>query len=145
MAETFNKKEREKKKEQRRKEKQSKKDSRKENATGGGWESMMAYVDENGVLRDTPPDPKAKKEIKAKHIEIGIPKREKEDVDPMLSGIVNYFDATKGYGFIKTSDDENFFVHQNNVSGTIDKGTKVQFEKEKGAKGWTAVRVTIVS
>lgn len=143
MAETFNKKEREKKKEQRRKEKQSKKDSRKENATGGGWESMMAYVDENGVLRDTPPDPSAKKEIKAKNIEIGIPKREKEDFDPVLRGVINYFDSTKGYGFIKTADDENFFVHQNNISGQPVKGAKVRFEKEKGAKGWAAVKVVL--
>ena len=144
MAETFNKKEREKKREQRRKEKQSKKDARKENTTTGGWESMMAYVDENGILRDTPPDPQAKTEIKAKNIEIGVLKREKEEFDPILHGVVNYFDATKGYGFIKTSDDESFFVHQNNVSGQPVKGNKVQFEKEKGAKGWVAVRVTIV-
>jgi len=143
MAETFNKKEREKKKDQRRKEKQSKKEARKENATGGGWESMMAYVDENGILRDTPPDPKAKKEIKAKHIEIGIPKREKEEIDPILTGVINYFDDTKGYGFIKTADDESFFVHQNNISGQPAKGKKVRFEKEKGAKGWAAVRVVI--
>lgn len=144
MAETFNKKEREKKKEQRRKEKQSKKDFRKENSTGGGWESMMAYVDEDGILRDTPPDPNAKKkEIKAKNIEIGIPKREKEDFDPTLRGTINYFDSTKGYGFIKTADDENFFVHQNNISGQPVKGAKVRFEKEKGAKGWAAVKVVL--
>ena len=95
MAETFNKKEREKKRDQRRKEKQSKKEARKENATGGGWESMMAYVDENGILRDTPPDPSTKKEVKAKHIEIGIPRREKEEIDPFLTGVINYFDDTK--------------------------------------------------
>lgn len=143
MAETFNKKEREKKKDLRRKEKQSKKESRRENSTGGGWESMMAYVDENGILRDTPPDPKAKKEIKAKNIEIGVPKREKEDYDPILSGVINYFDSAKGYGFIKTSDDESFFVHLNNISGQPDKGKKVRFEKEKGTKGWIAVRVVV--
>jgi cold shock CspA family protein len=141
MAETFNKKEREKKKEQRRKEKQSKKENRKESSTGGGWESMMAYVDENGILRDTPPDPTAKKEIKAKNIEIGVPKREKEEFDPVLRGVINYFDASKGYGFIKTADDENFFVHQNNVSGEPAKGKRVRFEKEKSAKGWVAVKV----
>lgn len=143
MAETFNKKEREKKKDQRRKEKQSKKEARKENTGGGGWESMMAYVDENGILQDTPPDPKAKKEIKAKHIEIGIPKREKDEIDPILTGVINYFDDTKGYGFIKTADDESFFVHQNNISGEPAKGKKVRFEKEKGVKGWAAVRVVI--
>lgn len=144
MAETFNKKEREKKRDQRRKEKQSKKEARKENPTGGGWESMMAYVDENGVLQDTPPDPSAKKEVKAKHIEIGIPRREKEDFDPTLTGVINYFDDTKGYGFIKTADDESFFVHQNNISGQAVKGAKVRFEKEKGTKGWVAVRVTLI-
>lgn len=141
MAETFNKKEREKKREQRKKEKQSKKENRKDNPSGGGWESMMAYVDENGILRDTPPDPSAKKEIKAKNIEIGIPKREKEEFDPVLRGVINYFDASKGYGFIKTADDENFFVHQNNISGEAAKGKRVRFEKEKSAKGWVAIKV----
>ena len=90
MAETFNKKEREKKRELKRKEKLQKKEFRKENAGGStGWESMMAYVDENGVIRDTPPDPTAKKEVKAKNIEIGVPKREKEDFDPTLTGKVH--------------------------------------------------------
>lgn len=144
MADTFNKKEREKKKVQRKKEKLSRKEARKDNVSEG-WESMMAYVDENGVLRDTPPDPNAKKEVKAKNIEIGVPKREKEEVDHTLTGVINYFDDTKGYGFIKTSDDESFFVHQNNISGQPKKGNRVQFEKEKGAKGWVAVRVTIIS
>ncbi len=143
MAETFNKKEREKKREQKKKEKQFKKDARKENSSNDGWESMMAYVDENGILQDTPPDPKAKKEIKAKNIEISIPKRETEEFDPFLTGVINFFDDTKGYGFIKTQEDESFFVHQNNISGPAAKGQKVRFEKEKGQKGWVAVRVTI--
>lgn len=144
MAETFNKKEREKKRELKRKEKLQKKEFRKENATGSnGWESMMAYVDENGVIRDTPPDPNAKKEVKAKNIEIGVPKREKEDFDPTLTGVISYFDDTKGYGFIKTADDESFFMHQNHVSGQPAKGRRVRFEKEKGAKGWVAVKVVL--
>lgn len=144
MAETFNKKEREKKREQRRKEKQHKKETRKENAAGGtDWESMIAYVDENGILRDTPPDLTAKKEVKAKNIEIGIPKREKEEYDPVLRGVINHFDTAKGYGFIKTADDESFFFHQNNISGHPAKGKTASFEKEKGAKGWIAVKVII--
>jgi len=146
MAETFGKKEREKKRDQKRKEKLARKEERKDTAGGGNWESMMAYVDENGVLHDSPPDPTRKKvEIDAENIEIGIPRRsEDEEQDFTLTGIVNYFDATKGFGFIKTADDENFFVHQNNVSGTLIKGNKVQFEKEKGAKGWTAIKVVLV-
>ena len=142
MADTFNKKEREKKKRQRQKTKQFKRDARKDE-TKDDFDAMIAYVDEDGVLQDTPPDPSTKKEIKAKQIEIGIPRREDEPVDFELRGVINYFDESKGYGFIKTADDENFFVHMNNVSGTPEKGQKVRFEKERGAKGWAAVRVII--
>lgn len=143
MADTFNKKEREKKRIQRKKEKQSRKESRKDNPVEGGWESMIAYVDENGILQDTPPNLTKRTEVNAKSIEIGVPKREKEEFDPILTGVINYFDETKGYGFIKTAEDESFFVHQNNISGTPTKGKKVRFEKEKGLKGWAAVRVVI--
>ncbi|MES2798553.1 MAG: cold shock domain-containing protein [Bacteroidota bacterium] len=144
MADTYNKKEREKKRELKKKDKASKKEQRKDDAPGGGWESMMAYVDEDGMIRDTPPDPMAKKSVvNADNIEIGVPKREKEEVDFVLRGTISYFDDTKGYGFIKTADEENFFVHQNNISGDPQKGKKVRFEKEKGAKGWAAIKVVI--
>jgi len=142
MADTFSKKEREKKKAQRRKQKQFKKEERKENATDNSLENMIAYVDENGVLHDDPVST-PKKEIKAKNIEIGIPRREEIEEDTILSGIINFFDDSKGYGFIKTADDENFFVHLNNITGEPAKGKKVSFEKERGVKGWAAVRVTI--
>lgn len=144
MADTFNKKEREKKKLQRRKEKQSKKESRKDNSSSGSLENMMAYVDKNGVIHDTPPDPKSRKEIKAKNIELGVPKREKEEFDPIMQGVIIYFDSDKGYGFIKTSNDENIFVHQSNITGEAKNGSKVQFEKEKSPKGWVAVKVVLV-
>jgi len=143
MADTYNKKEREKKKAQRRKEKAMKREAKKDMETAGDLDSMMAYVDENGVIRDTPPDPSAKKEIKAKNIELGVPKREKEEIDPILEGMINYFDDEKGYGFIKYSEDENIFVHHSNITGDPVKGKKVKFEKEKGPKGWVAVRVTV--
>lgn len=49
MAETWNKKEREKKKKQSKKEKAEKKQERKENTKDGNdLESMMVYLDENG-------------------------------------------------------------------------------------------------
>lgn len=142
MGETFNKKEREKKKEKRRKDKESRKEARKDNPTGGGLENMMAYVDENGMISDTPPDPKAKTKVNASSIEIGVPKKEKEDIDPIMTGTISFYDDSKGYGFIK-SGDESFFMHCNNVSGQPAQGKRVSFEKEKGAKGWTAVRVKI--
>ncbi len=143
MAETFNKKEREKKKEKRRKDKLSKKEARKENPTRGGLDQMMAYVDENGMLTDTPPDPNAKKaKINLSEIEVSIPKKEKEDIDPTMTGTISYYDSSKGYGFIK-SGDESFFMHRNNVSGEPVEGKRVRFEKEKGTRGWTAVRVVL--
>ncbi len=144
MADTFNKKEREKKKRQRKMAKQVKREARKENAKDD-FDDMIAYVDENGVLRDTPPDPSTKKEVKAQQIELGVPKREDEGNPFELTGVINFFDESKGYGFIKTANDENFFVHMNNVAGKPEKGQKVRFEKEKGAKGWAAVRVVIES
>jgi cold shock CspA family protein len=146
MADTYNKKEREKKKAQKRKEKQMRKEARKEETSSGKLEDMMAYVDENGVIRDTPPDPnEKKKEIKAASIEIGVPKREKEEFDPVMTGVINFFDSSKGYGFIKTdNDDENVFVHYSNINGEPAEGKKVSFEKEKGPKGWVAVRVELI-
>jgi len=55
MAISFNKKELEKKRKQKRKEKQQRKEERK--ASGSkSFDDMIAYVDENGIVIDTPPD-----------------------------------------------------------------------------------------
>jgi len=71
--ETWNKKEREKQKQKIRKEKMERREERKGNAKKGkSLEEMMAYVDENGNISSTPPDPRRKKEIKAVDIEIGV-------------------------------------------------------------------------
>lgn len=144
MADTYNKKEREKKKAQKRKEKEFKRESKKDNESSGNLEDMMAYVDQNGFLRDTPPDPNLKKEVNAKNIELGVPQREKEEIDVIQEGTILYFDEGKGYGFIKNSEDENIFVHQSNITGSVAQGKKVKFEKEKGPKGWVAVRVIVI-
>lgn len=61
MAETWNKKEREKKKRAIRKEKAERRTHRKETTgSGNNPESMYAYVDEDGNLSSTPPDPMKK-------------------------------------------------------------------------------------
>ena len=86
---TFNKKEREKKKLQKKKEKQARREERKANSSDGSLDSMMAYLDENGNITDTPPDPNAKpNKVKASDIEIGIPKKEKEDLTACLTGLL---------------------------------------------------------
>ena len=97
---TYNKKEREKKKLQKRKEKEARREEKKEAKKDGSLENMMAYVDEFGNITDPPPDPNAKSKIKAKDIEIGVPKQEKEDISGERRGRVSFYNDSKGYGFI---------------------------------------------
>ena len=60
--ETFNKKEKEKKRLKERQEKKERMEYRKANATKGkSLDDMMAYIDENGNISSTPPDPKKKR------------------------------------------------------------------------------------
>jgi hypothetical protein len=67
MANSFNKRELEKKKEQRRKEKQQRKKERKANGSKS-FDDMIAYVDENGIITSTPPDPAQKQEVDSDNI-----------------------------------------------------------------------------
>ena len=140
---TFNKKELEKKRAKRKKEKALKKLERKENSKGGGLDSMMAYVDENGNLVDTPPDPNKKKDIDASSINLGATKIvETEETVKVKSGKVDYYNDDKGYGFIKDSDSENrYFFHVNSVNGLVRSGDRVTYEITKGPKGMVAVNV----
>jgi len=137
---TYNKKEKEKKRLKKREEKQKKKEARKaEKEAGAGI--PFAYVDHNGQLTDTPPDPAMKIKVDAESISLDY-KKEHVEVDPIRKGKVSFFDTSKGFGFITDSENqEKYFTH---VSGLIDQITendKVQFELEKGMKGLNAVRV----
>jgi len=148
-SETFGKKEKEKKKQQKKKEKEARKLARKEaqESGGGGLDSMMAYVDENGVITDTPPDPnKKRKEIKAENIQLGYKKEDLPEEDPVHEGKVTFFNDDKGYGFIKDRhSQESYFVHINNTREPISEGDKVEFELEPGQKGMAAVKVKKVT
>lgn len=141
--ETFNKKEVRNKKEKKRKDKEKKRLARKDTEKKGGLDDMIAYVDENGQISSTPPDPSKKKSVKLEDIEIGIPTRESEPAaDPVRKGTVSFFNESKGYGFIRDSETkESVFVHVNNVSEEIKEGNLVSFEVEMGKKGPTAVLV----
>ncbi|MFD1553336.1 cold shock domain-containing protein [Putridiphycobacter roseus] len=143
--ETFSKKEKEKKRLKKRQEKLAKREERKANSGTGDLDSMMAYVDENGMIVDTPPDPNVKKKvIKASSIEIGVPKREAVDTDIENRGKVTFFNTSKGYGFIKDmSTQESYFVHVNGLLEEIQENDIVNFELERGQKGMNAVRVKI--
>lgn len=140
--ETFNKKEKEKLRIKKREEKQKKKEERKAEGASS-FDDMIAYVDENGNLSATPPDPTKKKKVIAANIEIGIPTRSAEDeVDPNHIGIVTYFDTSKGYGFIKDRDSqESYFSHINGHLEEISERDTVTFRIERGMKGMNAVDV----
>jgi cold shock CspA family protein len=140
--ETYYKREKEKKRLKQRKEKQERKEERKANAKSGELENMMAYVDENGNITDTPPDPSKKKRVDISAIEISVPKKVKEVFNPNREGKVEFFDHSKGFGFIRDSENqEKYFVHVNGVLEEIDENDKVTYELERGAKGMNAVRV----
>ena len=139
---TFNKKEREKKRLKKRQDKQQKKEERKSNATGGDFESMIAYVDENGNITDTRPDPDKKTKIDIDSIEVSTPKKEKEEGDLMKTGRIDFFNEKKGFGFIKDPDTQiKYFFHVSGLLEAILEGDNVTFELERGFKGMTAINV----
>jgi cold shock CspA family protein len=143
-SETFSKKEKEKKKLKKRKEKEEKMEDRKANVEKGlQLEDMMVYVDEDGNLSSTPPDPKKKKIFTKEDVTIGVSRRVEEapDLGPK-SGTVTFFNESKGYGFIrdaKTGD--SVFVHLKGTLQPIKEGDKVTYEVEATPKGPGAVSV----
>jgi cold shock CspA family protein len=144
--ETFNKKEVRNKKEKKRKDKEQKRQVRKDNEKKSSFDEMIAYVDENGQISSTPPDPNKKVKIKAEDIELGVPKRDSADASETIrKGIVSFFNHDKGFGFIRDiKTQESVFVHINNIEEPIKENNKVSFEVEKGPKGLTAVRVKLI-
>jgi CspA family cold shock protein len=58
----------------------------------------------------------------------------------MISGTVKWFNPTKGYGFIQSSDgSKDVFVHISAVEraglGTLHEGQKLSFDLERGQQG----------
>ncbi len=143
--ESFNKKEVRNKKEKKRKEKEKKRLASRETEKKGCLDDMIAYVDENGMIHDAPPNPVTKTEIKAEDIKLGVPSRDNdENYDPIRKGVVSFFNDSKGYGFIRDSETkEDVFVHINNTVEDIKEGNAVIFEVEMGMKGPTVVLVKL--
>ena len=103
---------------------------------------MIAYVDENGRITDTPPNPANRKKIDAGSIEIGVPKREMVETISIRKGRVEFFNHSKGFGFIKELDTQDkYFVHVNSLIEEINENDMVTFEIERSFKGMNAVRV----
>lgn len=141
--ETFSKKEKEKKRLKQRQDKQEKMEERKANAKSGkSLDDMMAYLDENGNISSTPPDPRKKKTFKQEDMQISVPKYEASEEDLIRSGVVSFFNEDKGFGFINDAKTgERIFVHVNQLSERISENDKVSFEVEMGPKGPSAFNV----
>lgn len=66
-----------------------------------------------------------------------------------VTGVVKWFNAKKGYGFISNDSGDDVFVHYSSIRDTggfrsLEEGQKVEFTIEEGKKGPQAVDVTIV-
>lgn len=143
---TFNKSEKEKKRLKKREYKRKKMEARRAAIKESGSKGIQfAYVDHNGQLTDTPPDPTKKIKIKAENITIGTPKMTEADkADSIKSGKVSFFDSSKGFGFIIDSkSQEKYFTHVSGIIDSVKLGDEVTFELEKGMKGMNAVRVRL--
>ena len=147
MGESWNKKEREKKKQKEKRDKAEKMQERKENAKKGNFDDMIAYLDENGNLSSTPPDPRKRVEIKLEDIQIGVPEYvPPTEAELIRKGKVTFFNNEKGFGFIKDQvSQESIFVHANNLSAPVKENDRVSFEVEMGQRGPMAVNVKLVS
>ncbi len=65
----------------------------------------------------------------------------------MDTGIVKWFNSSKGYGFIAPDDgSDDLFIHHSEIKtegyASLDEGQKVQYEVGQGKKGPCATNVT---
>ena len=144
---TFSKSEKEKKRLKKREDKRKKMEARKAAKEESGTSGIQfAYVDHNGNLTDSPPDPDLKVEYELEDIQISTTKKEDlPEEDPVRKGKVSFFDTSKGFGFIIDAvDGEKYFTHVSGLIDQISENDKVSFELEKGMRGMNAVKVTSI-
>ena len=66
----------------------------------------------------------------------------------MQNGTVKMWDTSKGFGFISGEDDEDYFVHSNDLHITVKgkrlfEGQKVKFDVRRDMKGDKAINVRV--
>jgi len=75
-------------------------------------------------------------------------KKERKTMSDRETGIVKWFNASKGYGFISREGAEDVFVHYSAIQAdgfrTLEEGQRVEFSVEQGPKGPQAANVAIL-
>ncbi|HEY6082564.1 MAG TPA: cold shock domain-containing protein [Chitinophagaceae bacterium] len=61
----------------------------------------------------------------------------------MKKGTVKFFNSAKGFGFIKSEDGQEIFVHVTGLIDEIQENDEVTFEVAQGKKGLNAVNVRL--
>lgn len=65
--------------------------------------------------------------------------------DNKTQGTVKFFNAAKGFGFIKHDDsNKETFVHVSGLVDEIQENDRVEFDLENGKKGLNAVNVKLI-
>ncbi|MBD2848608.1 cold-shock protein [Paenibacillus sp. IB182496] len=66
----------------------------------------------------------------------------------MQTGVVKWFNAEKGFGFIEVEGGDDVFVHFSAIQGegykSLDEGQRVEFNVTQGTRGPQAENVTKV-
>jgi CspA family cold shock protein len=66
-----------------------------------------------------------------------------------VTGVVKWFNASKGYGFISNDEGKDVFVHYSSIRDnggfrSLEEGQEVEFTIEEGKKGPQAQDVTVL-
>lgn len=66
-----------------------------------------------------------------------------------MAGTVKWFNAEKGYGFIKDEEGKDIFVHFSSINSdgykTLEEGQKVTYDLVESDRGPQAKNVTVVT
>lgn len=139
--ESFDKKNKAQKRIKQRNDKAQKMEERKADAKKGkSLEDMIAYVDENGNITDTPPDMRNRKPVALDDIQIGIPAGNLRD--STRKGTIHFFNEEKGFGFV--TDDSNgqqLFFHESSIDFLARTADKVVFDTDMNERGVIAINI----
>jgi CspA family cold shock protein len=64
-----------------------------------------------------------------------------------MEGTVKWYDAVKGFGFIQSSDNKDYFVHRTGIMDNfleLETDQKVEFEIKESDRGPVAFNVKVI-